>query len=94
MRLTTQLARSLKATTPSSSVAWRAAAARRIASFPMSTLRTPESWTAWLRSKVLQWQAAIEPDSSMTTTSATSGCFSRSRTRISTGSAASSGVSR
>ena len=53
-RFTTQLARSLNATTPSSSVAWSAAAARRIASFPMSTLRTPESWTAWLRSNVLQ----------------------------------------
>ena len=34
---------------------------------------------------MLQWQASIEPDLSMTTTSATSGCFSRSRTPMSTG---------
>ena len=43
-------------------------------------------------SNVLQWQASIEPDWSMTTTSATSGCFSRSRTPMSTGSDSSSGV--
>ena len=43
--------------------------------------------------KLLQWQASIEPDLSMTTTSATSGCFSRSRTPMSTGSVSSSGVS-
>ena len=43
-------------------------------------------------SNVLQWQASIEPDWSMTTTSATSGCFSRSRTPMSTGSVSSSGV--
>ena len=38
---TTQWAASLKPTTPSSSRAVSAAAARRIASLPMSTLRTP-----------------------------------------------------
>ena len=38
---TTQWALSSKATTPSSSRAVSAAAARRIASLPMSTLRTP-----------------------------------------------------
>ena len=43
-------------------------------------------------SNVLQWQASIEPDWSMTTTSATSGCFCRSRTPMSTGSVSSSGV--
>ena len=41
---------------------------------------------------VLQWQAAIEPDWSITTTSAMSGCFCRSRTPMSTGSVSSSGV--
>ena len=44
-------------------------------------------------SKLLQWQASMEPDLSMTTTRATSGCFWRSRTPMSTGSASSSGVS-
>ena len=37
-------------------------------------------------SNELQWQASIEPDLSMTTTRAMSGCFSRSRTPMSTGS--------
>ena len=41
---------------------------------------------------VLQWQAAIEPDWSMTTTSAISGCFWRSFTPMSTGSVSSSAV--
>ena len=63
-----------------------------IASLPMSTLGTPWIWTPWSRLAVLQWQAAIEPDSSITTTSATSGCFWRSRTSMSTGSASSMGV--
>ena len=43
--------------------------------------------------KLLQWQASIDPDLSMTTTRATSGCFCRSRTPMSTGSVSSSGVS-
>jgi hypothetical protein len=44
-------------------------------------------------SNVLQWQASIEPDLSMTTTSATSGCFCWSRTPMSTGRVSSTGVS-
>ena len=89
---TTQWADSLKATTPSSSRSVIAAAARRIASLPMSTFWTPAMLLPVLRSNVLQWQAAIEPDLSMTTTRAMSGCFWRSRTPMSTGSDSSSGV--
>ena len=69
---TTQWADSLKPTTPISSRADIAAAARRIASLPMSTLRTPAMALPPPWSKVLQWQAAIEPDWSMTTTRAMS----------------------
>ena len=90
---TTQWALSSKATIPSWSRADIAAAARRMASLPMSTLRTPAIPDPEPRSKVLQWQASIEPDLSMTTTSATSGCFWRSFTPMSTGSASSTGVS-
>ncbi len=92
----TQWAASSNATTPSSSLALSAEAARRMASLPMSTLRTPPvplDPPPMPPLKLLQWQASIEPDLSMTTTSATSGCFSRSRTPMSTGSVASSGVS-
>ena len=91
---TTQWACSLNDTTPSSSRSVIAAAARRIASLPMSTLRTPPDpgAAALPPSNVLQWQASIEPDWSMTTTSATSGCFWRSRTPMSTGRVSSSGV--
>ena len=91
---TTQWACSLNDTTPSSSRSVIAAAARRIASLPMSTLRTPPMPVPppIPPSNVLQWQASIEPDWSMTTTSATSGCFWRSRTPMSTGSVSSSGV--
>ena len=39
-----------------------------------------------------QWQAAIEPDWSITITSAISGSFCRSRTPMSTGSVSSRGV--
>ena len=85
---------SSKATTPSSSRAVSAAAARRIASLPMSTLRTPWSWPPppCPPLNVLQWQASIEPDLSITTTSAMSGSFCRFRTPMSTGSASSIGV--
>ena len=91
----TQWASWSNATTPSSSFALRADAARRIASLPMSTLRAPPVPLPppIPPSKLLQWQASIEPDLSITTTSATSGCFSRSRTPMSTGSVSSSGVS-
>ena len=41
---------------------------------------------------VLQWQASIEPDLSITTTSAMSGSFCRLRTPMSTGSVSSIGV--
>ena len=70
-------------------------AARRIASLPMSTFFTPPvpEPPPMPPLKLLQWQASIEPDLSITTTSATSGCFSRSRTPMSTGSVSSSGVS-
>ena len=92
---TTQWALSSKATTPSWSRAVIAAAARRIASLPMSTLRTPAipAGPPEPRSNVLQWQASIEPDLSITTTSATSGCFCWSFTPMSTGSVSSIGVS-
>ena len=43
-------------------------------------------------SNELQWQASIEPDLSITTTRAMSGCFSRFRTPMSTGSVSSIGV--
>ena len=92
---TTQCAASLKPTTPSSSRSVSAAAARRIASLPMSTFWTPPiplPPPPIPPLKLLQWQAAIEPDWSMTTTSATSGCFCRSRTPMSTGRVSSSGV--
>ena len=63
--LTTQWACSSKATTPISSRAVIAAAARRIASLPMSTLRTPDipapGPPAPPPSNELQWQASIEP---------------------------------
>ena len=73
---TTQWADWSKATTPSSSRAVIAAAARRMASLPMSTLRTPAMPGPPIPpSNELQWQASIEPDLSMTTTSAMSGCF-------------------
>ena len=93
--LTTQCACSSKATTPSSSRSVSAEAARRIASLPMSIFLTPAIPVPppMPPSKLLQWQASMEPDLSMTTTSATSGCFCRSRTPMSTGSASSSGVS-
>jgi hypothetical protein len=60
----------------------------------MSTLRTPSMPLPppMPPSNVLQWQASIDPDLSITTTSATSGCFSRSRTPMSTGSVSSIGV--
>ena len=59
---TTQWALSSKATIPSWSRADIAAAARRIASLPMSTLRTPAIPPPPApRSNVLQWQASIEP---------------------------------
>ena len=93
---TTQWALLSNATTPNSSCALSAAAARRIASLPMSVFLTPAMPAPPLPmppSNELQWQASIEPDLSMTTTSATSGCFSRSRTPMSTGSVSSSGVS-
>ena len=92
---TTQWALSSNATTPSWSRAVIAAAARRIASLPMSTLRTPPipEPPPCPPLNVLQWQASIEPDLSMTTTSATSGCFSWSLTPMSTGSVSSIGVS-
>ena len=51
---TTQWADSLKATTPSSSRSVSAAAARRIASLPMSTFWTPAIPEPLLRSNVLQ----------------------------------------
>jgi hypothetical protein len=63
-----------------------------MASLPMSTLGTPPMATPLSRIGVLQWQASIEPERSMTTTSATSGWRSRSRTSMSTGSVSSSGV--
>ena len=94
--LTTQCAASSKATTPSSSRSVSADAARRIASLPMSTFLTPAMPAPpppMPPSKLLQWQASMEPDLSITTTSATSGCFCRSRTPMSTGSVSSSGVS-
>ena len=92
---TTQCDCSSNATTPSWSRSVSAEAARRIASLPMSVFLTPCMPTPPPPppSKLLQWQASIEPDLSMTTTSATSGCFSRSRTPMSTGSVSSSGVS-
>ncbi len=93
---TTQCAVESNATTPSSSCAVSAEAARRIASLPMSTFLTPAMPAVvpfMPPLKLLQWQASIEPDLSITTTSATSGCFWRSRTPMSTGSVASSGVS-
>ncbi len=82
----TQWAFSLNETTPNSSRSVSAETARRIASLPMSTLGMPLICTPLSRSAVLQWQASIEPDWSMTTTSAMSGCFSLSRTSMSTGS--------
>ena len=92
--LTTQCAEESNATTPSWSCADSAEAARRIASLPMSTFLTPAipDPPPMPLPKLLQWQAAMDPDLSMTTTSATSGCFCLSRTPMSTGSVASSGV--
>ncbi len=91
---TTQCAVESKATTPSSSCAVSAEAARRIASLPMSTFLTPAMPEPLLIPllKLLQWHASMEPDLSITTTRATSGCFCRSRTPMSTGSVSSSGV--
>ena len=93
--MTTQWAAWSKATTPSSSCAVSAEAARRIASLPMSTFFTPAIPLPppIPPLKLLQWQASMEPDLSMTTTSAMSGCFCRSRTPMSTGSVSSRAVS-
>ncbi len=65
-----------------------------MASLPMSTLRTPAMPVRLPPPplNVLQWQAAIEPDWSITTTRAMSGSFCRSRTPMSTGSVSSIGV--
>ena len=91
---TTQWAASLKATTPSSSRA--VMRRRRPQDRLLADVDLLDAGDAGRRPcrrlNVLQWQASIEPDLSMTTTSATSGCFWRSRTPMSTGSVSSSGV--
>ena len=94
--LTTQCAAESKATMPSSSWAVerrRGPQDRLLADVGLldpGDARTPPPMPL---PKLLQWQASMEPDLSMTTTSATSGCFCRSRTPMSTGSVSSSGVS-
>ncbi len=90
----TQFASALNASTPTVSCGASAPIARATPSLVMSVLLTPPSTISPLgppgNPSSRQWHAAIEPDTSTTSASATDGRRSGSRTRANTGSRSSS----